>query len=270
MKRMYQPSDFCPSPDPTATAFFWRSKEDTLLKVDLDVDATTPSASKLNFYVSDSIPISKATLLRGNENIGWLQEDEKLNLVGNGFLTFDQNSIGILEFDENNSQIDRDLKLELTIAGNIIELPIIADRVYHSKDAVELITGFWIDVGARFFNHTIRETYSDYVYSVPASGKLRKLISSYASVNLGSSQFSAGTESHKYNPDGGPSQNMSTQSGLGDPNTVYWTNHSNLWIDKFETTINEGVCTNSGINVLTGTGSDFGGSTNNSVDVTID
>ena len=99
-----------------------------LLKVDLDIDATTPSASKLNFYVSDSIPISKATLLRGNENIGWLQEDEKLNLVGNGFLTFDQNSIGILEFDENNSQIDRDLKLELTIAGNIIELPIIADR----------------------------------------------------------------------------------------------------------------------------------------------
>ena len=27
-------------PDPITAAFFWRSKEDTLLKVDLDIDAT--------------------------------------------------------------------------------------------------------------------------------------------------------------------------------------------------------------------------------------
>lgn len=241
-----------------------------LLKVDLDIDASTPSASKLNFSVPDNVPICKATLLRGNDTIGWIQEDEKLNLIGSGFLTFDQNFIGILEFDENNSPIDRDLRLELTIAGTLIEFPINADRVDSSKDAVELITGFWIDVGTRIFNHTIRETYSDYVYSVPASGKLRKLLASFASVDLGSSQFTAGTESHKYNPDGGPSQNMSSQSGLGVPNTAYWTIQSNLWIDTSETTINEGVCTNSGISVFTGTGPALGGSTNNSVDVTID
>lgn len=38
MKRLYQTSEFCPSPDPTATAFFWRSKEDKLLKVELAPD----------------------------------------------------------------------------------------------------------------------------------------------------------------------------------------------------------------------------------------
>ena len=40
MKHTYQPSGIESALDPITGAFFWRSKEDTLLKVDLDVDAT--------------------------------------------------------------------------------------------------------------------------------------------------------------------------------------------------------------------------------------
>ena len=242
-----------------------------LLKVDLNIDASEPSTSKLNFSVPENVPISKATLFKGNDDLGWTQLDEKINPDAIDFLIFDQGLIGVLEFDSNNNEIDRDLKLELTIAGTLVEYQINADRVNHQKEATELITGFWIDIGTRIFNHTIRETYYDYVYSIPATGKLRLLFSTSATIDLGSSDFSAGTESHKYNPDGGDAENMNNESStIGSPNVELWTLQSELWIDVMENTINEGVCTNSGINAFTGTGPALGGSTNNSVDVAID
>lgn len=141
------------------------------------------------------------------------------------------------------------------------------------KTEVDLINGFWFDVGCRIFKHTIVERYHDMVYSVPASGELRLLFSSFASIDLGSSDFSAGTEAHKYNPDGGPEEDMTFTHGStigGSPNHVSWSLSSQLWIDTSSVTINEGVCTNSGINVLTGTGPALGGTTNNSVSVAID
>tara|TARA_B110000008_G_scaffold279035_1_gene324623 strand:- start:4848 stop:5069 length:222 start_codon:yes stop_codon:yes gene_type:complete len=40
MKHTYQPSGIESALDPITGAFFWRSKEDRLLKLELDVDAT--------------------------------------------------------------------------------------------------------------------------------------------------------------------------------------------------------------------------------------
>ena len=239
-----------------------------LLKVDLDIDASDSEATKLNYTLPDSVPVNRATLWYGSDDLGWTKWDEKTGLTGSGFLSFDQSFIDLIGFGDPNP-IDRDLKLELEIAGQSLEFPVNADRIERMKTEVDLINGFWFGVGYRIFNHTIVERYHDMVYSVPASGELRQLFSSFASIDLGSSDFSAGTEAHKYNPDGGPEEDMTSTIG-GSPNHVSWSLSSQLWIDTSSVTINEGVCTNSGINVLTGTGPALGGTTNNSVSVAID
>ena len=68
-----------------------------------------------------------------------------------------------------------------------------------------------------------------------------------------------------------PSTPVDSSPSLGgNPNLLSWKLSSQLWIDTTTITIDEGVCTNSGISVFTGTGSALGGTTNNSVDVAID
>ena len=227
-----------------------------LLKVELDIDASDSSATKLNYTLPDGVPVSKVTLLYGNDASGWTKWDEKTGLTGNGFLSFDQNFIDLIGFEDPNP-IDRDLKLEIEIAGQSLEFPVNADRIERMKTEVDLINGFWVDVGLRIFNHKIVERYHDMVYSVPASGELRQLFSTFASIDLGSSDFTAGTEAHKYNPDGGPEENMTFTDGptIGaSPNHVSWSLSSQQWINTSSVTVNEGVCTNSGISVLTGLG----------------
>ena len=243
-----------------------------IIKVDLDIDASDSRATKLNYTLPDSVPVNRATLWYGSDDLGWTKWDEKTALTGSDFLTFNQNYIDLIRFDGVPDTVDQDLKLELEIAGQSLEFRVKADQMERMKTATELITGFWINVGTRIFNHTISERYYDMVYSVPASGELRKLSSTFASVNLGSSDFSAGTESHKYNPDGGDKKNMTfNRNTIGrNPNLVSWSLSSHLWIDTSATTVNEGICTNSGINVFTRLGPALGRSTNKSVDVTID
>jgi hypothetical protein len=248
-----------------------KAVEFELLKVDVAVDASISSATKLNYALPDNIPLSRATLWYGSDQLGWTKWDEQTDLTGSGFLSFDQNFIDPIGFGDPNP-IDRDLKLELEISGQSLEFMINADRIERMETASELITSFWLDVGTRIFNHTIVERYYDMVYSVPATGKLRQLARSFASVDLGSSDFTAGTETHKYNPEGDPAQGMNFNSAPplgGSPDLVSWTLSTQLWIDTTATLIDEGVCTNSGISVLTGTGPAFGGSTNTSVDVSI-
>ena len=227
-----------------------------LLKVELDIDASDSSATKLNYTLPDGVPVSKVTLLYGNDASGWTKWDEKTGLTGNGFLSFDQSFIDLIGFEDPNP-IDRDLKLEIEIAGQSLEFPVNADRIERMKTEVDLINGFWVDVGLRIFNHKIVERYHDMVYSVPASGELRQLFSTFASIDLGSSDFTAGTEAHKYNPDGGPEENMTFTDGStigASPNYVSWSLSSQQWINTSSVTVNEGVCTNSGISVLTGLG----------------
>ena len=243
----------------------------SLLKVDLSIDASNASSTKLNYVLPDGVPVGRATLFYGSENLGWAKWDEKAGLTGSGFLTYNQNNIDLIEF-EKPSLIDRDFKLELVINSQILEFTIDVERTEKERTAAELITGSWLDVGTRIFNHTIIERYHDMVYSVPSSGKLRYMASSFASLDLGSSEFTAGTESHKYNPDGGPEQNMIFIENAigGGPHLVSWNHVSQLWIDTAETTIDEGVCRNSGIRVFTSVGPAAGGSWNNSVDVSIE
>ncbi len=239
--------------------------------VDLEIDASDSEATKLHYIIPDNIPIDRATLWYGSNDTGWNKWDEKTSITGSSFLIFDQTNIDLISFGDT-LQEDRNLKLELQIAGQSSEFLVNTDRVERLKTATELITGFWIDVGARVFNHIIIERYNEMLYSITASGELRQLASSFSSVNLGSSDFSAGTESHKYNPDGGAEQEMIFNENTigGSPYLVSWSLTTQSWIDTSITTVDKGVCKNSGINVFTGTGPAIGGSTNNSVDVTID
>ena len=83
-----------------------------LLKVELDIDASDSSATKLNYTLPDGVPVSKVTLFYGNDASGWTKWDEKTGLTGNGFLSFDQSFIDLIGFEYPNP-IDRDLKLEI-------------------------------------------------------------------------------------------------------------------------------------------------------------
>jgi hypothetical protein len=231
-------------------------KSARLLKVDLDIDASDSEATKLNYTLPDSVPVNRATLWYGSDDLGWTKWDEKTGLTGSGFLSFDQSFIDLIGFEDPNP-IDRDLKLELEIAGESLEFPVNADRIERMKTEVDLINGFWVDVGLRIFNHKIVERYHDMVYSVPVSGELRQLFSTFASIDLGSSDFTAGTEAHKHNPDGGPEEHMTFTDGStigASPNHVSWSLSSQRWIDTSSVTVNESICTNSGISVLTGLG----------------
>ena len=162
-------------------------KKVSIVKVEvLNVDASSPSATKVNYKVTGGqLPSVTFTAPKKRETRTNISE-------GDFYFTFDQNNLSWHHTNTISLDTDSCGKLDVTATRTDKRTP----------DAQELLIAYFLipGVGYRQYNHWLAEEYHSVSYSVPFSGKTIWLGKSFSKLNIHMDwqHISNWIEKHKY------------------------------------------------------------------------